>query len=409
MKRVLSICDSIANTRYSAQLCVDTYSDYNVEPMLAVPEFTDGDNIEQTDIEEVLDYCLKLDLNAVHIGMIRDPEAVNIVAAGLSKYDHPAVVCEPSIISADGRILVSVETYEAFTNSLIQQVHFLVLNIYEAELFSGVECHGPADARKAADIICDEYHCVVFIGGCKKTLGRDLLVIGGKAKWYEGATSRSIKNKKHFTAAVACELASDKSIADAVTAARYFCGITSGADVETDQTFEYIPARPETPKKAAKPAVSAPAPAEPAPQVLDQFEVRKNGIPELSAASEPVAEVKTEVTTEIKTEEKPLFPEGSILSSSVTPVSSLVSPAKSIRDAARTLEPVPSRIKFGSSGIYIPSDGILARELAKKSPKGSITAVTSGIEAKEEEKPAPAKSEESSDDTGFNFRRLFEL
>ena len=404
MKRVLSICDSIANTRYSAQLCVDTFSDYNVEPMLAVPEFTDGDNIEQTDIKEVLDYCLKLDLNAVHIGMIRDPEAVNIVADGLSKYDHPAVVCEPSIISADGRILVSVDTYEAFTNSLIQQVHFLILNIYEAELFSGVECHGPADARKAADLICEDYHCVVFVGGCKKTLGRDLLVIGGKAKWYEGSTSRSIKNKKHFAAAVACELASDKPIDDAVTAARYFCGITSGADVETDQTFEYIPARPETPKKAAKPVVSEPAVAEPAPQVLDQFEVLKNGIPEPSAVPEP--EVKTEITAEIKTEDKPLFPEGSILSSA-TPVSSLVSPAKSIRDAARTLEPVPSRIKFGSSGIYIPSDGILARELAKKSPKGSITAVTSGIEAKEEEKPEAPKTEESSDDTGFNFRRLF--
>ena len=406
MKRVLSICDSIANTRYSAQLCVDTFSDYNVEPMLAVPEFTDGDNIEQTDIKEVLDYCLKLDLNAVHIGMIRDPEAVNIVADGLSKYDHPAVVCEPSIISADGRILVSVDTYEAFTNSLIQQVHFLILNIYEAELFSGVECHGPADARKAADLICEDYHCVVFVGGCKKTLGRDLLVIGGKAKWYEGSTSRSIKNKKHFAAAVACELASDKPIGDAVTAARYFCGITSGADVETDQTFEYIPARPETPKKAAKPVVSEPAVAEPAPQVLDQFEVLKNGIPEPSAVPEP--EVKTEITAEIKTEDKPLFPEGSILSSA-TPVSSLVSPAKSIRDAARTLEPVPSRIKFGSSGIYIPSDGILARELAKKSPKGSITAVTSGIEAKEEEKPEAPKTEESSDDSGFNFRRLFEL
>ena len=261
MKRVLSICDSIANTRYSAQLCVDTYTDYNVEPMLAVPEFTDGESIEQTDIEEVLDYCLKLDINAVHIGLIRDPEAVSIVADGLSKYDHPAVVAEPSIISPDGRILVSRDTYDAFTESLVQHIHFLVLNIYEAELFSGIECHGPADARQAADVICEKFHCVVFVGGCKKTLGRDLLVIGGKAKWYEGTASRSSKSKKHFTAAVACELASDKSIGDAVTAARFFCGISTGSDYENDQTFEYMKRR----REALKSLLRNPHPRPPLP------------------------------------------------------------------------------------------------------------------------------------------------
>ena len=397
MKRVLSICDSIANTRYSAQLCVDTYTDYNVEPMLAVPEFTDGDNIEQTDIEEVLDYCLKLDINAVHIGLIRDPEAVSIVAAGLSKYDHPAVVAEPSIISPDGRILVSRDTYDAFTESLVQHIHFLVLNIYEAELFSGVECHGPADARRAADLICEKFHCVVFVGGCKKTLGRDLLVIGGKAKWYEGTASRSSKNKKHFTAAVACELAADKSIGDAVTAARFFCGIASGADYENDQTFEYIPARPETAPRSVKKPAAEPAPEPAAPvasqpaSVLEQFEVRS------SAVSEP------EVKPEPAVSEKPLFSDGSVVSS-VAPVSSLVSPAKSIRDAARNLEPVPSRIKFGNSGLFIPSNGILAQELAKK--QGSITAVTSGIESKEE-KAEPAKNKDSSEDSGTDIRRLF--
>lgn len=397
MKRVLSICDSIANTRYSAQLCVDTYTDYNVEPMLAVPEFTDGESIEQTDIEEVLDYCLKLDINAVHIGLIRDPEAVSIVADGLSKYDHPAVVAEPSIISPDGRILVSRDTYDAFTESLVQHIHFLVLNIYEAELFSGIECHGPADARQAADLICEKFHCVVFVGGCKKTLGRDLLVIGGKAKWYEGTASRSSKNKKHFTAAVACELASDKSIGDAVTAARFFCGISSGSDYENDQTFEYIPARPETAPRSVKKPAAEPAPAPAAPVVsesagvLDQFEVRS------SAVSEP------EVKFEPKVEEKPLFSEASAISS-VAPVSSLVSPAKSIRDAARNLEPVPSRIKFGNSGLFIPSNGILAQELAKR--QGSITAVTSGIENKEE-KPEPAKSQDSSEEGGSDIRSLF--
>ena len=67
---------------------------------------------------------------------------------------------------------------------------------------------------------------------------------------------------------------------------------------------------------------------------------------------------------------------------------------------------MPSRIKFGS-GISIPSDGILARELAKSK---SLTAVTSGIEAPEPEKDQTAKSGDSMiEDMREKLRRLSEM
>lgn len=402
MKRILSIADSIANTRYSAQRCVDTFSDYNVEPMLAVPEFTEGDSIEQTeDIADVLDYCLEQKLNAVQIGLIRDPEAVKIVASKLQQHDHPAVVAEPSVISPDGRILVSRDTYDAITGSLMQNIHFLVLNIFEAELFSGIECHGPADARQAAETICDKFSCVVFIGGCQKTGGRDLFAIGGKVKWYEGAASNTAKNKKMFAAAVACELAADKSINDAVTAARLFCGITIGIDEMTDTSVEYIPARPENTKSNYKPSSVQPAVQETAAKPVEK------------PVEAPVAKAEEKVEEKVPEQslikavesvlEKPLESEKSASeeeSSTVAPVSSLVSPAKSIRDAARSLEPMPSRIKFGS-GISIPSNGVLARELAKSR---SLTAVTSGIET-----PEPEDSKTSDPVINDMFERLRRL
>lgn len=389
MKRVLSIADSIENTMYSVQRCVDTFNDYNVEPLLAVPEFTDGDSSERTDIGQVLDYCFKPDvvLNAIFIGMIRDAEAVREVADRLSKHDHPAVVAEPLVISPDGRILVSRETYDAVIGSLMEYVHFLVLNIYEAELFSGIECHGPADARRAAETVCEKFHCVVFIGGCKKTGGRDLFAIGGKVKWYDGTSSGLGVSKKLFTAAVACELASDKSIQDAVTSARLYCGIVSGTEETVDRSFEYVAAKPETRKTEYQPSYVRP-------------EVH---------APETKPEVKTEASftekLEAILEEKPKNAEDTS-STPIAPVSSLVSPAKSIRDAARSLEPMPSRIKFGS-GISIPSDGILARELAKSK---SLTAVTSGIEAPEPEQDQTAKSGDSMiEDMREKLRRLSEM
>ena len=375
MKRILSIADSIENTRYSAQRCVDTYNDFNVESMLAVPEFTGEESAEQTDIGEVLDYCFSQELDAVFIGMIRNPNAVKTVASKLMQYDHPAVVAEPTIISPEGKILVSRETYDAIVGSLIQNIHFLTLNIYEAELLSGIECHGPADARQAAEAICEKYHCVVFICGCRKTGGRDLFVMAGKVKWFDGSASHSASTRKLFTVAVAGELAAGKDIKDAVTASRLYCGISSGVEEDRDTGVVFVSAASEKPVAYQKPA--EPKPVEPA--------ISEKIIPEKIVA--------------VKTEERDV--------PSVAPVSSLVSPAKSIRDAVRNFEPMPSRIKFGS-GISIPSNGVLARELAKKSSRGSLTAVTSGIESEKDESASGSDSTSISD-MFDKIRRLSEM
>ena len=378
MKQILSIADSIEHTLYSVQRCVDTFSDYNVEPILAVPEFTDGDSSEKADISAVLDYCFdqKIDLSAIFIGMIRDHTAVYQVAAKLLQNDHPAVVAEPVIISPDGKILVSRETYDAVVNALMQHVHFLVLNIYEG----------------------DKFHSVVFIGGCQKTGGRDLLAIGGKVKWFEGITSGLGTGKKLFTAAVACELASDKPIIDAVTAARFHCGITTGNEAKSDFSFEYVPVTASATASVAAPVVTE-APKTEFKTVAYQPEAPAEAVkPVIPDDPKPIMH-KVEPITEPEPKPEPE-------TATVAPVSSLVSPAKSIRDAARSLDPMPSRIKFGS-GISIPSNGILARELAKSSPKGSLTAVTSGIEAPEKEEQ---KSGESMiEDMREKLRRLSEM
>lgn len=368
MKRILSVADSIENTRYSVQRCVNTYNDYNIESMIAVPQFTGEDADEQTDIGEVLDYCFSQEkFDAIFIGMIREASAVNTVSSKLMKFDHPAVVAELSIITPEGKILISHDTYDAIVGSLMQNVHFLTINVYEAELLSGIECHGPADVRQAAETICEKFHCVVFIEGCRKTGGRDLFVLGGKAKWFDGTASHSPTSKKNFTAAVACELAAGKAIKDAVTAARLYCGISSGVEEEADHTVKYVPASEEPVKLVRVPVEQKAAQAAPA-----------------------VPEAKVEAPAE---------PEAPV----IAPVSSLVSPAKSIRDAARNLE--PSRIKF-ESGLSIPSNGILARELAKSS---TLTAVTSNIETPEPPAEEPAKTGTSLDDMFERLRRLSEM
>lgn len=370
MRRILTVADSIENTRYSVSRCVNTYNDYSVDSMLAVPQFTGAEADEQVDIGEVLDYCFTEEqFDAIFVGMIRDSAAVETVSSKLMQYDHAAVVAELSIITPEGQILVSRDTYNSIVNSLMQNIHFLTINVYEAELLSGIECHGPADVRQAAETICDKFHSVVFIEGGSKTGGRDLFLLGGKAKWFDGTADHSVSSKKNFTASVACELASGKTIDEAVVASRLYCGITEAVD-ETDTTVEYIPASEEPAKE---------------PVVEEEHRI----VPD-----EPEVDSVKEETVESNPE-----PE----SPAVVPISSLVSPAKSIRDAARSIDTMPSRIKFGS-GISIPSNGILAKELAKSS---NLTAVTSNIETPEAEEPAETGS--SIDDVFARLRKLSEM
>lgn len=366
MRRILTVADSIENTRYSVERCVKTYNDYSVDSILAVPQFTGTEEDEHVDIGAVLDYCFnEQQFDAIFVGMIRDAAAVDIVSSKLMQYDHAAVVAELSIITPEGQILVSRDTYNSIVNSLMQNVHFLTINVYEAELLSGIECHGPADVRQAAEAICDKFHSVVFIEGGSKTAGRDLFVIGGKAKWYDGTADHSLSSKKNFTASVACELASGKTIDEAVVSARLYCGITQAVE-ETDTSVEYILATDEPAKEPVVEEEHAVVPDEP-----EEDEVKEETV-------EPEAPA-------------------------VVPISSLVSPAKSIRDAARSIDTMPSRIKF-ESGISIPSNGILARELAKSS---NLTAVTSNIESHEAEEPKESSS--SMDDVFARLRKLSEM
>lgn len=366
MKRILTVADSIENTRYSVARCVNTYNDYSVDSMLAVPQFTGAEADEQVDIGEVLDYCFTEEqFDAIFVGMIRDSVAVETVSSKLMQYDHAAVVAELSIITPEGQILVSRDTYNSIVNSLMQNVHFLTINVYEAELLSGIECHGPADVRQAAEAICEKFHSVVFVEGGSKTGGRDLFVLGGKAKWYDGTADHTVSSKKNFTASVACELASGKTIDEAVVSARLYCGITTAVD-EPDTTVEYIPANEEPAK---------------APVVEAEHRI----VPD-----EPEDNTETKAAEELET-------------TVVAPISSLVSPAKSIRDAARSIDTMPSRIKFGS-GISIPSNGILARELAKSS---NLTAVTSNIESHEAE--TAKEPDPSMDDVFARLRKLSEM
>lgn len=390
MSQVLLISDSIENTRFDVARKTSTFKSYDLEPVLAIPMLDTADGTStKTDIAEILDYCFEECKPAcIALSIIRDPASVKLVADKLASCEHNAVLSEISLISREGEVLVTSETYEMVMKYLLPQIQFLSINIYEAELLAQMNCRGKTDIETAARIIFEKNHSIVYINGSVQSRWHDLLCIGGQTKWLRARADDSyLPADKSLLAAIACEMAGDKSIVEAVVSARKF--FVPSPIVEEPANAQPKPASvpearpvpaPEAPKadepKAEEPKaeVNAPAEAEKPAVTSNTGKLASSYKPVYNsgysftamAAQRRREQAERQKAEEVKqSEPEPEPAEGH----APAPVKSLVSPAKSIRDIARSFE---------------LND--VNEEIAKKMSAEAEPAVTSNIE---EPEPGP--------------------
>lgn len=425
MSQVLLISDSIENTRFDVARKTSTFKSYDLEPVLAIPmlDTADGDSTK-TDIGEILDYCFEECKPAcIALSIIRDPAAVKLVADKLASCEHNAVLSEISLISREGEVLVTSDTYEMVMRYLLPQIQFLSINIYEAELLAQMNCRGKTDIETAARIIFEQNHSIVYINGSAQSRWHDLLCIGGQTKWLRARSDDSyLPADKSLLAAIACEMAMDKSIIEAVVSARKFFVpsplIEEPANAQTKPVSAPAPEQSSAPApapeaqtpvteapKAAAPAATAATPAEPAEKPAAQpgapaaaqtapaepkaaAPAAPSNTGKVAASYKPVynsafsftamaaqrrreqAEKQAEAEKKAAAETNASEPEPEPAATHApAPVKSLVSPAKSIRDIARSFEL-----------------NEVNEEIAKKMSADAEPAVTSNIE---EPEPGP--------------------
>ena len=303
MSQVLLISDSIENTRFDVARKTSTFKSYDLEPVLAIPMLDTADGTStKTDIGEILDYCFEECKPAcIALSIIRDPAAVKLVADKLASYEHNAVLSEISLISREGEVLVTSDTYEMVMRYLLPQIQFLSINIYEAELLAQMNCRGKTDIETAARIIFERNHSVVYINGSAQSRWHDLLCIGGQTKWLRARSDDSyLPADKSLLAAIACEMAGDKSIIEAVVSARKF--FVSSPLIEEPANAQAKPV--SAPAQPAAPAAeSAPAPApEAQTHVTDAPKAEAPAETSAAATSAPPAVTATPAATSASAE-----------------------------------------------------------------------------------------------------------
>lgn len=348
MKNILSISDSIDNTRFDVKYSIATIKSYGMEPFVVVPEFTDEEGVSQgTDVLESLEFCFsEMKPDSISIGYIRSAEAIGNIAHFLTGKDTGPVIAAPSLISDKGELMVGEDTYNAILSRLLPVCQFIILNAYEAELLAEFEIRMEKDFLRAAKKIFNTYNCLSVIRCGEKAGNKDFLFVGNTYLWIEDFKDSVMKRDVSFIDAISCELAADNSIFDAVQLALKKCS------ADKEQTQEQEAAEESEPEPEPEP--------EPVPEPLPEPVAESVIEPENSEAAPADSETETETDAQLK---------------QIKPTPAMISPAKNLREIARHIEgetnPMP---KITIKGVTTPPPAVTSA-IEPQGNKGTVSEI----------------------------------
>jgi len=97
-----------------------------------------------------------LEVGAVKIGMLSQPEGINAVAAGLKRYEVKNVVLDPVMVAASGDRLLAPEAVEVLRRVLIPRATLITPNLPEAAaLLGGLEATTEPEMKDQAQQLLD--------------------------------------------------------------------------------------------------------------------------------------------------------------------------------------------------------------------------------------------------------------
>jgi hydroxymethylpyrimidine/phosphomethylpyrimidine kinase len=248
--RVLSIAGSDSGGGAGIQADLKTFSALGCYGMTAITAIT-AQNTRGVDAihavpagmlaKQIDAVVTDIGVDAVKIGMLHDPDVVNVVAQAIRRYRWRSVVLDPVMVAAGGDRLIAEETIAVLVRELFPLATVITPNLDEAALLLGRPVQAESElAAAAADLIESGAQAVLLKGGhLRGAQVVDLLLQQGRAM-VRISGARIESRNTHGTgctlsSAIACFLALGHDLAEAVRQAHSYIyqAIAQGADVET--------------------------------------------------------------------------------------------------------------------------------------------------------------------------------
>ena len=169
-----------------------------------------------------------LAVDAVKIGMLSRPAAIEAVAAGLAKYRQEKVVLDPVMVAASGDPLIADEAVAVLLRVLIPRVLLITPNLPEAARLLGkppAADHAAMEGQ-AAQLLATGVRAVLLKGGhAGGAESADFLLTAKGGRWLSApriATSNTHGTGCTLSSAIAAGLAKGADLDVAVTAAKAY-------------------------------------------------------------------------------------------------------------------------------------------------------------------------------------------
>lgn len=235
MKTAITIAGSDSSGGAGIQADLKTFMANGVYGMSAITALTAQNTLGVTAVSEVSPEFLGQQItavfedirpDAVKIGMISNPQLIEITAELLIKYRAENIVVDPVMTATSGAALSGDSAVKALCERLFPIAALITPNIPEAEFLCGRKISCAGDMEEAAVLMHKKFGCSVLLkGGHSINDANDLLCTDMGAEWICG---KRINNPNtHGTgctlsSAIAAGLATGYEIKEAVTAAKEY-------------------------------------------------------------------------------------------------------------------------------------------------------------------------------------------
>ncbi|MGY6741533.1 MAG: bifunctional hydroxymethylpyrimidine kinase/phosphomethylpyrimidine kinase [Cecembia sp.] len=180
---------------------------------------------------------------AIKIGMVNQPEVVEVLANTLKRFPHIPIVFDPVMVATSGDRLIADGTVALLKEQLFPLATLITPNLDEAAVLTGYEVDSVAKMHQAGkDILNMQCQAVLIKGGHLNTpVIQDILFQKGMPEQSYESTYIKTKNLHgtgcSLSSAIAAALAKGNPLPKAVEIARNYVNraLESGKDVNTGQ------------------------------------------------------------------------------------------------------------------------------------------------------------------------------
>ncbi|SCW67448.1 hydroxymethylpyrimidine/phosphomethylpyrimidine kinase [Paenibacillus tianmuensis] len=238
MKKVLTIAGSDCSGGAGIQADLKTFSAHGVFGMSVIVSVVAENTSRVIDIQDVRPDMIEkqidavfedIDVDAVKIGMLSQPDCMEAVAGKLKQYAPANIVLDPVMYAKNGCPLMNPDAIDTLIQTVIPFADLLTPNIPEAEKIAGMSIHNVEDMKKSAEAI--------YRMGCKNVLvkgghaaGSALDILFDGEQFYTFDSERIETKNTHgtgctYSSAIASNLALGCSLQEAVHRAKEYITI----------------------------------------------------------------------------------------------------------------------------------------------------------------------------------------